>query len=246
MATEALEARVRRAAEAALAARHYVSAIDVLTGMRLLEPVHVQSWRTGRIAIPEETMQASPAKVSAAISLFHQWAGKKGLTPSETRYTRPSRDGAMELRFTRSGEPDAKARYRIHYVSPALPDRKREKLTEKLNRPDGPVVFEIGRDSACSECGTEIWHGGFLLMEAGELLCLACARLADLEYLPAGDAALTRRSSKYSGRSAVVVQVRAAGNSGGEVGARTCGAGVRTGCRRTGEGQRDFGGETAA
>src|SRR6185437_1502888 len=201
MALDDLRTRVIRAAEAALADHRYASAIDVLTGMRLLEPVHVQSWRNGRIAILEETIQARPEKISAAISLFHQWAGERGLTPSETRYTRPSRDGVLELRFTRSGEPDAEARYRIHYVSPAMPDRKREMLKEKLSRPKEPVVFQVLRDSACSECAVEIWHGGFLLMEAGEPLCLACARLADLEYLPAGDAALTRRSSKYSERS---------------------------------------------
>jgi hypothetical protein len=43
-------------------------------------------------------------------------------------------------------------------------------------------------------------------MEAEQPLCLACAGLADLEYLPAGDTALTRRASKYSQRTAVVVR----------------------------------------
>ncbi|MGH9631498.1 MAG: DUF2293 domain-containing protein, partial [Bryobacteraceae bacterium] len=43
-------------------------------------------------------------------------------------------------------------------------------------------------------------------MGAGQLLCLACARLNDLEYLPSGDAALTRRAGKYSGHSALVVR----------------------------------------
>jgi hypothetical protein len=35
---------------------------------------------------------------------------------------------------------------------------------------------------------------------------MTCARLDDLEYLPSGDAALTRRSTKYSERTAVVVR----------------------------------------
>ena len=43
-------------------------------------------------------------------------------------------------------------------------------------------------------------------MEASQPLCLACARLGDLEYLPAGDAALTRKAAKYSGLTAVVVR----------------------------------------
>jgi hypothetical protein len=44
------------------------------------------------------------------------------------------------------------------------------------------------------------------MMEAGQPLCLACARLGDLEFLPSGDTALTRRASKYSGRKVVVVR----------------------------------------
>jgi hypothetical protein len=41
-----LEQRVVQAAAAALADDGYVSAIDVLTGMRLLASSQVESWRT--------------------------------------------------------------------------------------------------------------------------------------------------------------------------------------------------------
>ena len=37
-------------------------------------------------------------------------------------------------------------------------------------------------------------------------LCLACADLDHLEFLPSGDAALTRRSRKYSKLAAVVLK----------------------------------------
>jgi len=43
-----------------------------------------------------------------------------------------------------------------------------------------------------------------LTMEAGQPLCLPCAKLDDLEFLPSGDAALTRRSMKYTSKKAVV------------------------------------------
>ena len=76
----------------------------------------------------------------------------------------------------------------------------------KLSRPSQPVVFNILRDSECSECGAELAPDCFLFMEAGQPLCLPCARLDALEYLPAGDAALTRRAAKYSERAAVVVR----------------------------------------
>ena len=68
------------------------------------------------------------------------------------------------------------------------------------------VVFSILKPSACAECGEELWKGSFLRMEKGKPLCLECADLDHLVFLPRGDAALTRRSRKYSTLSAVVVR----------------------------------------
>ena len=61
-------------------------------------------------------------------------------------------------------------------------------------------------DAQCSECGAEIAQGSMLLMEADQPLYLPCARLDGLEFLPAGDTVLTRRSTRYSGRVAVVMR----------------------------------------
>jgi hypothetical protein len=49
-------------------------------------------------------------------------------------------------------------------------------------------------------------QGSLLLMEAEQPLCLACAGFGDLEFLAAGDVALTRRATKHSARNAVVVR----------------------------------------
>lgn len=68
------------------------------------------------------------------------------------------------------------------------------------------VVFEILRDSKCAVCGKTIWKGEFLFLDGGQALCLSCADFDHLEYLPRGDAALTRRAKKYSRLSAVVVR----------------------------------------
>jgi hypothetical protein len=135
-----------------------------------------------------------------------KWALEKGLKASEAHYVRRTRTGTVDLRFSKSGDPAIEKNYRTHYVSPALSERKQERLTQKLSSPAQPVVFEILRDSACSECGAELARGSFLVMEAEQPLCLPCARLDDLQYLPAGDTALTRRSSPYSERTAVVVR----------------------------------------
>ena len=68
------------------------------------------------------------------------------------------------------------------------------------------VVFWIIRDSVCAECGDELGKGRFLRMEAERPLCLACADLDHLVFLSRGDAALTRRASRYSTLRAVVVR----------------------------------------
>jgi hypothetical protein len=68
------------------------------------------------------------------------------------------------------------------------------------------VVFDILRDSKCAECLQELWKGAFLFMEGGRPLCLSCADLDHLVYLPRGDTALTRRARKHSALSAVVVR----------------------------------------
>jgi hypothetical protein len=71
---------------------------------------------------------------------------------------------------------------------------------------DEIVVFWIVRDSACADCGEELGKGRFLRIEAERPLCLRCADLDHLVFLERGDAALTRRASRYSTLRAVVVR----------------------------------------
>ena len=68
------------------------------------------------------------------------------------------------------------------------------------------VVFSVDRASKCTECGEELWKGSLLRLEGEKALCMGCADLDRLEFLPAGDAAVTRRASKYSKLRVVVVR----------------------------------------
>lgn len=43
-------------------------------------------------------------------------------------------------------------------------------------------------------------------MEANQPLCLACSNLSELEFLPSGNAKLTRQAKKNSVKSAIVVE----------------------------------------
>lgn len=201
-----LESRVIRAAETALSSQQYVSAIDVLCGMGLLHAAQVDLWRKGRVGFLEEVIQGNLSKISSSMEIFRRWAREKGLKPSETAYLRKARSGTVPLKFSKSGDPAIEKNYRTHYVSPALSERKQQSLQEKLNRPPEPVVYEILGTAECSECGAEMEKGSLLFKEAESPLCMACAGLGDLEFLAAGNVALTRRAAKYSARTAVVVR----------------------------------------
>ena len=68
-------------------------------------------------------------------------------------------------------------------------------------------VFITNRDSTCDECGEHLGHHAWItLVEDKGALCLSCADLDHLVFLPSGDAALTRRAGKYSTLSAVVLK----------------------------------------
>jgi hypothetical protein len=76
----------------------------------------------------------------------------------------------------------------------------------KSNSSEEIVVFSVVRASKCTECGAELWKGSLLRLEGEKALCTGCADLDRLEFLPSGEAAVTRRASKYSTLRAVVVR----------------------------------------
>jgi len=135
-----LTERAIRAAEAALAKQHYVSSVDVFLGMGLLAPSHIQDWKQRRVDFLERVIQGNLKKISLSMKAFHKWAQAKRLKPSETRYERRTRGGTVDLRFSKSGDWSIERRYRTHYVSPDLSERKRGNLEERLAQSLAPVV----------------------------------------------------------------------------------------------------------
>ena len=69
------------------------------------------------------------------------------------------------------------------------------------------TVFVTSRDATCDACHEELGRGAWITLgDGGRAFCLACADLDHLEFLPAGDAALTRRARAHSTLSAVVLR----------------------------------------
>jgi hypothetical protein len=197
-----LEQRIVTVAEAALEHKKYVSPIDVLVGIQWLPQSTVDRWRQGRLPYLERGATANLNKVSAAMDLFRSWAVRRGLKPSQTAYVASTRDRRL-LNFSASGQETIERAYRTHWVSPALSERKRERLAERQSQSPDLVVISPLQDWTCSLCGGT---GDLLLMEGMGPVCLACADLDHLVFLSSGDATLTRRAKKASRLFAVVVR----------------------------------------
>ena len=180
------------AAEAALAEQSYVSPIDVLIGVGWLTPQAVERWRQGRVEDLERLAQADLDKLSEAIAILGRWAAGRDLRSCEAAYIARARD-RRQLQFSRSGDADVEAAYRTHWVSAEASEAKRRRMEEKQNAVPDLVVVAALNDWTCTACSGS---GELLIMEGPGPVCLMCADLDHLVLLPAGDAALTRRTRR--------------------------------------------------
>ncbi len=194
--------QVAEAAEAALGERKAVTAIDVMVGIGWLARPAVDRWRQGRIECLEGAISADPGQLSAALGALERWAGARGLQPIEAAYVARTRD-RRPLRFSESGDPDTERVWRTLWASPELSEAQRRRLTEQESRPPDLLVVAALKDWECTECGGT---GDLLFMEGDGPLCLDCADLGELVFLPSGNTALSRRAKKESELAAVVVR----------------------------------------
>ncbi|NTV12409.1 MAG: DUF2293 domain-containing protein [Desulfobulbaceae bacterium] len=76
------------------------------------------------------------------------------------------------------------------------------------NRENALTVFITSSEAKCDECGASLGKGAWITMPANDkkAVCLNCADLEHLAFLPAGDTALSRRARKYSRLAAVVMK----------------------------------------
>jgi len=76
---------------------------------------------------------------------------------------------------------------------------------DKTNR--DLTVFITTGESRCDECKEDLGRRAWITLEGdSRAVCLACADLDHLVFLPSGDAALTRRARKHSRLFAVVLK----------------------------------------
>ncbi|MEU9017885.1 DUF2293 domain-containing protein [Actinomadura sp. NPDC048394] len=197
-----LARRVSDAAGELLKRSRTVAPVDVFVRLGWIRTATVDEWRQGRHDHLHAAMTVRPDKIAAALRALRAWAEANGLEPAETPYPAATRDH-RELRFTAAGRAAAERDHRTHWLSPDLTPAQRERLAARQAKaPDITVLMPPG-DWTCPGCRAP---GGLQAVEDGAPLCLDCADLGHLVFLPSGNAALSRRAKKESGLSAVVVQ----------------------------------------
>jgi hypothetical protein len=193
-----LQDRVVAAADEALRRRKFVSAVDVCVGIGWLSGNLVTRWQQGRVDSLEEVLQVRTDRLAQALEYLATWAKEQGLTATATEHIAATRD-RRQLRFTIAGDPAAEEAWRVTWAAAELPARQRE----RLSAPPDLVVIQPIKDWTCAECQET---DELLIMDNDQPLCMTCADMDHLLFLPAGDAALTRRAKKGSRLSAIVVR----------------------------------------
>lgn len=198
-----LAERIAEAAEAELTHSNSVSLVHVFLRIGWLDPNTARRWQQGQVDYLEQAIQTNPLRIREAMALLESWATAKGLIPSEVSHVARS-PARQALRFSETGNPEVEQRYRTHWLARDVSEKERNRLVEKASKaPELVVIQPLNDDWKCHRCGGT---GNLLIMEKEGPACLSCVGLGDLEYLPAGDALLTRRAKAKSARHAVVVR----------------------------------------
>jgi hypothetical protein len=171
-------------------------------GIGWVSPSMVDTWRRGQVEHLEQLAPVRPDKLAAVLEHLRRWAADNGLTPSEVAYLAATRD-RRALRFTADGDQATERTWRTHWVRSDLSEAARQRVVTAQSKAPDLVVIEPLNQWACAGCGGS---GSLLFMEEGEPLCMGCAELDHLVFLPAGNAALSRRAKQASRLAAVVVR----------------------------------------
>ncbi|QDT12833.1 DUF2293 domain-containing protein [Planctomycetes bacterium K23_9] len=152
----------------------------------------------------EEHIQCGPAKLDNTFRYFRQWTRESNLESAVVPYQAASRSGNRGLRIMIDVDREVffQTRYQIADQTPARKKQIQKKLTKA---PDLVVYVMTAEVACCSECDEPIHSRQHMYREADQPLCTACADSDYLEFLPSGNATLTRRAKKHSRLSAVVV-----------------------------------------
>ena len=110
--------RIERSVAAILQKGKVVAPVDVLIGMGLLKPDHLEDWRRGRVPYLEKVINCNLSRLSKLLRILRFHAHDLKLMPSTTAYMRWGKGPKKRLRFTKTGDPNLEEAYSRHFVWP--------------------------------------------------------------------------------------------------------------------------------
>jgi hypothetical protein len=108
--------RIVRVVESILENSKVVAPVDVLLGIGLLEPDHLEDWRCGRIPYLEQVIQCNLTRLSRLLRILRFHAHDLNLKPSWTAYLRSGKKPRQRLRFTKTSEHKLEEAYATHFI----------------------------------------------------------------------------------------------------------------------------------
>ncbi len=109
--------RITRAAAAILEKGKVVTPVDILVGMSLLTPEHLDGWRRGRIPYLEQAIDCNLTRLSRLLRILRFHVHDLNLVPSQTVYVCYG-NRRQRLRFTKTGDAKLEEAYARHFIWP--------------------------------------------------------------------------------------------------------------------------------
>lgn len=204
-----IQKRVRDAAEVVLKHDKSVGPIELLVQMGFLHESHLRQWQRQHPYFDrlEPHINCGEKKLRQTWSAFLQWANEKNLQPFIVDYSAATRSGPTAIKICTDEHADKEEFFRTHFRPADLSEKQKLRIEKKKNKAPDLVVFQLTSESSiCSECSTTLDRGELFMLEQQQPICLNCADLDHLEFLPSGNATLTRRARKQSPLSAIVTR----------------------------------------
>jgi len=110
--------RIVRAVAGIIARGKVVAPVDVLIGMSILDPKHLEDWRFGRVPYLEKVIDSNLTRLSRLLRILRFHAHDLKLVPSITVYKRWGKGPKQRLRFTKTGDAKLEEAYSRHFVWP--------------------------------------------------------------------------------------------------------------------------------
>jgi hypothetical protein len=122
-----------------------VAPVDVLVGMGLLAPDHLEAWRRGRVPALEQVINCNLTRPSRLLRILRFHAHDLNLVPTVTIYRRWGKGPEQALRFTKSGAPELEEAYARHFVWPGKVPPELATAQPELGATMEPVVGRARR-----------------------------------------------------------------------------------------------------